>query len=357
MLPLAIPLIEAVANGVAVGSIVGSGVKYIQDSMDTPNRKPVNNPIPTKTKLANLGSRKGVAPLTESAKNILAQKKNLAGLTSGVSAALALGAGVIGAATSQSMTEAQKQSDAQKTANDLQKTKHADSHFLNNQVDLKQSVDYMIDAVNAQTIALFQAISPISIHLASLVTAVNASTDAILGLDPAVTLPALAPVINVPTAPAPSVVVAPSTPTINVSSTAPTVNVSSSPATVNVEAPVIPDYTAQMDRMADSADAVKEHHVYLKTPLMAPDTTTETGSLELSPRDASHAKNAHHARGEADENNIGGDLFSELEEIYDSNELNMIQMFAYTRIDSGFGSLNSADNSAYDSMIDQRYKI
>lgn len=112
-----------------------------------------------------------------------------------------------------------------------------------------------------------------------------------------------------------------------------------------------------MDRMAESADAVKEHHDYLKSPLMAPDTTTQTGTIELSPRDAQHAKNAHHARGESDENNIGGDLFSELEEIYDSNELNMIKMFAYTRIDSGFGSLNSTDNSVYDSMIDERYKL
>lgn len=336
------------------------GAQYLRDAYGTPLRTPANNIPPTADKLKNLGTRKKVAPLADNTKNILAKKKNLGGLASGTSAALALGAGVLGTAVSSSIGQAQTLSDTAKKANDDQKNLQGDSHFLNNQVNLKQSLDYTIDAINAQTVALFQAISPISMHLAALVTAVQASTDAILGLDPAVTLPELAPVIKVPDAPVPVVNVAPSPSPVTVAPSTATieVNVPQSPApTVNVEAPIIPDYTNQMDRMADSADAVKEHHEYLKTPLQAPDTTTETGTLELSPRDAKHALNAHHARGEADENEIGGDLLSHLEDLYDGQEMAMIKFLAYTRVDSGFGSLNDTDSSSYDSMIDQRYKI
>lgn len=334
------------------------GVKYLYDTMGTPNRTPANNVPSTADKLKNLGTRKKVAPLADNTKNILAKKKNLGSLASGTSAALALGAGVIGSMSTDSLGQIQTASDATKKANDDQKNLQGDSHFLNNQVNLKQSLDYTIDAINAQTVALFQAISPISMHLAALVTAVQASTDAILGLDPAVTLPELAPVIKVPDAPAPVVNVAPSPVSVAPSTATIEVKVPQSPApTVNVEAPIIPDYTKQMDRMADSADAVKEHHEYLKTPLQAPDTTTETGTLELSPRDAKHALNAHHARGEADENEIGGDLFSHLEDLYDGEEMKMIKLLPFTRIDSGFGSLNDADNSSYDSMIDARYQI
>lgn len=339
--------------------ILEKSVKYIHDSMSTPLRTPANNVPSTADKLKNLGTRKKVAPLADNTKNILAKKKNLSGLASGTSAALALGAGVLGTAVSSSIGQAQTLSDTSKKANDDQKNLQGDSHFLNNQVNLKQSLDYTIDAINAQTAALFQAISPISMHLAALVTAVQASTDAILGLDPAVTLPELAPVIKVPDAPAPVVNVAPAPSPVTVAPSTATIEVKvpQSPApTVNVEAPIIPDYTNQMDRMADSADAVKEHHEYLKTPLQAPDTTTETGTLELSPRDAKHALNAHHARGEADENNIGGDLLSHLEDIFDGEEMNMIKFLPFTRIDSGFGSLNNVDNSSYDSMIDTRYQ-
>lgn len=314
--------------------------------------------VPTSQKLKNLSSRNSSSNFPKA--STPSDLRDLSGYSSSVNALLASAVGAIGLATTNSIGEAEKVSQEAKKANDDQKNLQGDSHFLNNQVNLKQSLDYTIDAINAQTIALFQAISPISVQLSALVSAVNASTSAIQGIKPAVTLPELAPVINVPDAPAPVVNVAPAPSPVTVAPSTATIEVKvpQSPApTVNVEAPVIPDYTNQMNRMADSADAVKEHHEYLKTPLQAPDTTTETGTLELSPRDAKHALNAHHARGEADENNIGGDLLSHLEDLYDGQEMAMIKFLAYTRVDSGFGSLNDTDSSSYDSMIDQRYKI
>lgn len=202
MLPL-IPLAVG-AYDVAVGLAgVGLSAKYIYDSLGTPRRTPANNIPSTSDKLKNLGSRTRPAPLTDNTKNIIAKKKNLAGLASGISAGLALGAGAIGLAVTDSIQEVSTASDATKIANDATKSQFPDSHFLKNQVDSKQSVDNLVDAMHAQTIAMFQAISPISLHLASLVTAVNASTDAILGLDPSVSV--ASPTVNVPEAPPPTV--------------------------------------------------------------------------------------------------------------------------------------------------------
>lgn len=350
-------LLEYGAGAVVTAPLVGEGLKYIYDSMSTPLRTPANNPIPTADKLKALGSKKKTVLPSASARNIVSKKKAHSGLASGLSAGLAVGAGLLGTVVHDSLTGAQTSSDLTKAANDATKAQFPDSHFLKNQVDVKQSIDYLIDAINAQSIVIFQGLNPLSMYMQSLVVGVQALTDAVLGLDPAVTLPEFAPVMNLPTAPAPVVHVLSSAPTVNVSASAPVVNVTTPAPTVNVEAPIIPDYTTQMDTLADTATAQKEALDYHKTPLEAPDLSTETGSTLVSPRDAQHAKNVHHGRGEADENTIGGDLFSELEDIFDSDELNLVKFFTYTPVTSALSSINSEGMADFLSEIQGRYHI
>jgi hypothetical protein len=349
--------LTTVAVGYEAYNAFKAGSQYIHDSMSTPLRKPANNIPSTATKLKNLGSKKKLPPVTPSAQSTVTKKTAHSKLASGLSAGLAVGAGLLGVAVNDALTGTQQASDATKSANDATKASFPDSPFLNNQVDTKQSLDYLIDAINSQSIVIFQGLSPLSNYMEALVVGVQALTDAVLGLDPAVTLPELAPVIEMPTAPAPIVNVSSSAPTVNVSSTAPVVNVTTPAPTINVEAPIIPDYTTQMDTLADTAVAQKEALEYHKTPLEAPDLSTETGSTLLSPRDAEHAKNVHHGRGEADENTIGGDLFSELEDIFDSDELNLVKFFTYTPVTSALSSINSEGMSDFLAELQGRYHI
>lgn len=358
----------AIAEGLFLGyeaytvgkPLVQEGVKYIQDSMSTPLRKPANNIPSTAEKLKALGSKKKAIPTTPATQNIVTKKKAHSKLASGLSAGLAVGAGLLGVAVNDALTGTQEASDATKSANDATKALFPDSPFLNNQVNTKQSIDYLVDAINAQSIVIFQGLNPLSMHMEALVVGVQALTDAVLGLDPAVTLPELAPVIDIPATPAPIVHVSSPAPTVNVSAPAPTitVNVPESPApTINVEAPVIPDYTTQMDTLADTAAAQKEALDFAKTPLQAPDLSTETGSTLISPRDAEHARNVHQGRGEADENTIGGDLFSELEDIFDSDELNLVKFFTYTPVTSALSSINSEGMADFLAELQGRYHI
>lgn len=323
MIPLTPIIAEAVVYAGAT-TLLAEGAKYIHDSMSTPLRKPVNNAIPTKTKLSNLGSKGKKAPLTESTKNTLAQKGNLSKYSAGVNAALAVATGALSVATSESMGKAQTASDEAKAANDNKRSLVAGSHFLENQVNTKQSIDYMIDAINAQTVALFQAISPISLHLASLVTAVNASTDAILGLDPSVSVPASpAPVINVPA------------PSVNVSVPTPSVSVSVPPATapnIIVEAPNIPDYSSQMDKIAEASVARKESLDFYKTVVEVKDVNGSV-VLNASPRAVQLAKNAALAKGEADTNSIGSSTLESVEELFNDMDITPNMFTKYVRFD------------------------
>lgn len=76
-----------------------------------------------------------------------------------------------------------------------------------------------------------------------------------------------------------------------------------SPSPLNPDGSVSPTQSSlDLTKLNEWADSAKEHLEFQKTPLMAPDTSTETGTLEMSPREAKHASAVQNARHKQDTN-------------------------------------------------------
>jgi hypothetical protein len=107
-----------------------------------------------------------------------------------------------------------------------------------------------------------------------------------------------------------------------------------------------PDYSTLFERIASAKDSEKEHFEFLKSPVAPLNLHTENALVEVSPRQAKHAKDFELARGESDTNSLGGDIVSQLEDIYDGEEIGNFRLFSFMGVSSGFEHLNSESGDA-----------
>lgn len=287
MIPLAVSLLEKA--GVSVGDkFVSMFSKYVKNSISTPTNKVVVPKVSTVDLIKRAGSRNPVKNLPETTVASNAKKGQLLDLMDGVSTAMDIYNKSIKNTSSSALEAIKSGSNSAKAFNEAQIAKYPDSPFLGGQVNLKQSIDYLIDAINSQTIAQFEALSPIALQLEGLNSVVGALTTAVMDISPSITLPELAPLIKIPESPAPSVVV--KVP-------------EALPPEITVEAPKFPDYSDFMETIANSHISIKEHYDFLKNPMDVRDLDGEFIS-SISPRELSVIKNGVDSRLRTDQNNF-----------------------------------------------------
>lgn len=341
MLPLAVPLVQGAE--LIFGTIAAQKLyDYVSDSISKPTNKTVVPKVSTVDLIKRAGTRKPVKNLPDTTISSNAKKGQLLDLMDGVSTVMDIYSKSIKNTSSSALEAIKSGSNLAKASNEAQIAKYPDSPFLGGQVNLKQSIDYLIDAINSQTLTQFEALAPISLQLQGLNSVVGALTTAVMDISPSITLPELAPLIKVPESPAPSVVV-------KVPETV--------PPKITVEASKIPDYSNQMEIIANSHGSIMEYLEFMKEPLQAPDVSTATGSLSLAPRVARHALNLHHARGEMDENTTSGKLIATFDdELNKIDEASTGGFHGYTGITTSFEHFNDNDDmTGYLSELQRRY--
>lgn len=342
MLPLAVKLSEYLAVGAGV-TLVDKFSDYLSNSISKPTNKAVTPKVSTVDLIKRAGSRKPVKNLPDSTVSSNAKKGQLLDLIDGVSIAMDIYNKSIKNSSSSAVELIKTASNDAKAFNEAQIAKYPDSPFLGGQVNLKQSIDYLIDAINSQTIVQFEGLAPIALQLEGLNNVMGALTTAVMDIAPSITLPELSPIIKVPESPPPSV----------------SVNVPEAlPPKITVEAPKIPDYSNHMEIIANSHGAIMEHFEFMKEPLEAPDVSSKTGTLTLAPRVAKHALNLHHARGEMDDNTTSGKIIATFDdEINTIDEASTGGFHGYTGVLTSFQHFNDDDDMmSYLSSLEGKYR-
>lgn len=324
-----------------------------------------------------------------------AKKAGLSKLSSGIGAGLMAVAAGVQLMRSGMLDNAQSLSAEKQADNDTKKAAFPDSPLLRNQLELKEGVNDLVDAINANTIASATFLAPINSSLSAISSTLIAISSTLLEisdnyatqLETADDLPyidsdtfydllqkkggdiqiirgwqsgekALVQRLSDSGASYSDIkqaitdyrkTVVPSETLLNVQTavagvTSPSPIDSSGKPIATPQANI--DYTQYYQRMANAKDAELEHFNYLKNPVSPIALHTVGNVSEVSPRDAKHAKDFELARGESDTNSLGGDVVSELEDIFDGDELNGLKLFSFMGISSGFAHLNSESGEA-----------
>jgi len=376
-----------------LGSALYSGYEIYEAANNFLNKNP-NSPTSPPDSPYNPKKKRTPEKSTRSA----AQRDKLSGAGEGVVVGLAAGAALIGQAINDSHGNGASHSEAKKAENDAMKEPFASAPLLKNQIELKGSIDELITALYTQSVVsshLFgtldgnlSAISSTLLTISSTLIDIsenykdqlentgdlpyidsktfydmlerngaskddvfnwkNGEDEIVRSIGQTVSFPELKQAIL-----AYRNATIPQQYILGVGFEASGVT---APSPLNPDGSVSPTQSSiDLTKLNDWADTAKENLEFQKNPLLAPDTSTQTGTLELSPREASHAKNLHTARGQADENTIGGGLISVFDELIDSIDPSNFSLPSYSSISDMLIAIGVDDLDAYTNDLKTKY--
>lgn len=118
----------------------------------------------------------------------------------------------------------------------------------------------------------------------------------------------------------------------------------------NVIAPALESFAPELSRIAESATSAKVVSDFAQTQIEVKDLDGDVVAI-TSPMALEASKNASIARGETDTNKIGGDLISELEDIFGGESMNLLKIFSYFPLTDSISNLTEDDNSSFETAL------